>query len=85
MYKIYLATIGNPDHGQNPNEPVAPSYFAEGLNIDEIVKEARAYIDKYDLGAGNWAGGTIIRETEEGNVKVGWMSYNGRVWADAPQ
>lgn len=83
-YRIMLAACGNPDHGENPyinvvkGNLVEPG-FAFGNSIDEVVGIAQHYIEDNDLGAGNWKGGDIYL----GNVLVGHMSYNGRVWADA--
>jgi hypothetical protein len=35
------------------------------------------FIDKNDLGSGNWTGGRIFDETGK---QIAHVSYNGRVW-----
>lgn len=80
-YKVELNSIGNPDRGQDPTKQI-PGAWAIMRHVDTIEdaqKEVRAYIEKHDLGAGNWAGGKVW--TEE-NEYVGEISYNGRFWPD---
>lgn len=80
-YKVELNSIGNPDHGEDPTKQI-PGAWAIMRHVDTIEdaqKEVRAYIEKHDLGAGNWAGGKVW--TEE-NEYVGEISYNGRFWPD---
>lgn len=83
MYEILLSACGNPDHGENPFDNIVngikiPCYWAMGETIDDVVREARMYIEKYNLGSGNWNGGRIDID----DVTVGYMSYNGRVWSE---
>ena len=47
--------------------------------IEEAQKAVRDYIEKHNLGGGNWAGGKVW--TEE-NEYIGYISYNGRFWPD---
>ena len=35
------------------------------------------YIKDYDLGAGNWNGGSVY---DEYNNQIGYIFYNGKYW-----
>lgn len=76
-YKVELNSIGNPDRGQDPTKQVygAWAIMRHVDSIEEAQREVRAYIEKHNLGAGNWDGGKVW--TEE-NEYVGYISYNGR-------
>ena len=80
-YKVELNSIGNPDRGQDPTKQIdgAWAVMKHVDSIEEAQKAVRAYIERHNLGAGNWAGGKVW--TEE-NVYVGHISYNGRFWED---
>lgn len=82
--KVELNSIGNPDHGQNPFEQVYGAWanMAHVDSIEEAQKAVRAYIEKHNLGAGNWAGGKVWTED---NQYLGYISYNGRFWKDDTQ
>lgn len=78
--KVKLASVGNPDFGQHPDQPLY------GCEADKIVpvksfKEAselcQQFIEDNDLGAGNWSGGEIFNDKNE---VIAHVSYNGRVW-----
>ena len=77
-YKVQLASVGNPDHGENPNRsiPGVPKSFVPASTMANAAQICRDYIAKHDLGSGNWAGGDIV---ENGKI-VAKVSYNGRVW-----
>lgn len=84
-YEIFLSSVGNPDRGQNPEEPLwsaGPAYWSPVLNAREASEAALEYIGKNELGGGNWAGGqvrcTVLKRP------VAQVSYNGRVWAFNP-
>jgi len=58
-------------NGGFPKGEMAPvKSYAEASSV------CQAYIRKYDLGGGNWAGGDIWI----GAKHVGYVSFNGRVW-----
>ena len=80
-YTIRLASVGNPDFGQYA--PLSPPVIFEADTLEEIRDAACAYIAKWDLGGGNWseAKATI----REGKKAIGYVSYNGRVWAGRPK
>ena len=85
--KVELSSVGNPDFGQNPNEPLYGCERNRKVEVDSFEKAALLclqFISKNDLGGGNWSGGLIT----EGKKKIAYVSYNGRVWEitkDAPQ
>ena len=78
IYRVSLMAHGNIDHGKNPYEMLegthAGYYYAD--SIKECQRAVRAYIEKYDLGAGEWTGGLAFK----GNEYFGGISYNGRFW-----
>jgi hypothetical protein len=79
IYSVLLTTCGNPDHGQNPYETLwgVPTERVYTASIEECQQRVMEYIDEYELGAGNWAGGEVYDGL--GNV-IGHISYNGRFW-----
>lgn len=78
IMKVKLAACGNPDHGQSPDPlPGVPSEVKEVGSFAEASAACRAYIEKYNLGGGNWAGGMV---TEDDGGPIAKVSYNGRVW-----
>jgi hypothetical protein len=72
-------------HGNNP-DIAGGGYWSvmdrprktsvEVSSYAEASRVCREYIEKYELGGGNWTGGTI---TVAGK-KIARVSYNGRVW-----
>ena len=85
MYSIRLCAYGNPDHGEDPYRNIVngiriPDFVVEAKTIDEIIRCAKDYIDKYDLGSGNWKM-TEVKNTNL-DIVIGWMSYNGRIWSE---
>lgn len=75
-YSVILSAHGNPDHYESPLEQVAPNCIAHCESIEECQAKVREYIDKYDLGGGNWTGGDVYQNGEV----VGCISYNSRFW-----
>ena len=80
-YKVELNSIGDPDRGQDPRKQIEGAWanMAHVDTIEEAQKAVRNYIEKHNLGAGNWAGGKVW--TEE-NKYLGYISYNGRFQED---
>jgi hypothetical protein len=75
--RVTLSSAGNPDHGQYFGENVlSPTLLVEVKDFAEASAVCRAYITQHNLGAGNWAGGTI----HQGKRVVAKLSYNGRIW-----
>lgn len=77
-YSVILSAHGNPDHWQDPEQPLpgVPVTEAYGDTIEELQQAVRAYIEEYGLGGGNWTGGRVM---EQGS-HIGYISYNGRFW-----
>jgi len=76
---VVLSATGNPDFGQFGSIGV-PRRVVEVASYREASRVCRAYIDDYDLGCGNWTGGTVYSDRAR-RRKVARVSYNGRVWA----
>ena len=47
------------------------------LSLTEASQVCRRYIDRNNLGGGNWTGGRVL---DEHGAVVARVSYNGRVW-----
>jgi len=77
-YTVRLRSVGNPDFGQYA--PLSPPETFEADSLSEIRDACRTYIAKWELGGGNWPSAVI----REGKKAVGYVSYNGRVWAGRP-
>lgn len=78
--KVKLASIGNPDFGQNPNEPMwgcEPNKMVPVKTFREASDACMKFIEDNDLGSGNWYGGEIY--DDKGKI-IAHVSYNGRVW-----
>ena len=58
------------------NKPDGNIFF-EINSIKEASELCRKFINKYNLGSSNWAGGTIVNENFD---FIATVSYNGRVW-----
>lgn len=89
MYRMVLQALGNPDHGENPYQYIAEPKEITGRTIDELVKQANDWIDENDIGSGNWSMTEVWLTDGNGYGGshaefVGFMSYNGRIWADDP-
>lgn len=72
------------EHTANPDIPngywnlnLPKKAFVPISNFKDASQLCQKYIDKYDLGAGNWSGGEIL--TSNGQ-KIARVSYNGKVW-----
>ncbi len=77
-YVVRLASVGNPDHGQNPRAsvPGVPRCTARVRSLAAASQACRLYIEHFELGGGNWIGGDV----KIGHRVVASVSYNGRVW-----
>lgn len=82
MY-VLLRSVGNPDHGQNPDEPLygVPSGWVRVYALEEASNVVSAYIEEYDLGGGNWNGGYVFESLDLEN-QIAYISYNGRIWTE---
>jgi hypothetical protein len=77
-YKVLLASVGNPDFGQDRRRPLpgVPRKTLRVASLADASKACRAYIAHYELGGGNWLGGEVTKD----GVVVAKISYNGRAW-----
>lgn len=73
-YEVLLMAHGNPDHGENPNEFVAPLMKVKCGTIEGCKEVVRHYIDTFELGGANFTGGQVFWNDKE----VGFVAYNGR-------
>lgn len=74
MLTIELKSCGNPDFGQYT--PLSPTNIVKIKSLADAPKVCGEYIDCYDLGGGNWAGGTVRHD----KTIIARVSYNGRIW-----
>lgn len=80
MYEMTLRSVGNPDFGQYA--PVSEREAVTGQTLAEMRAHCEAYIEKWDLGGGNWTN-PVVKEIVPGRKSkktVGYFSYNGRLW-----
>ena len=56
-YTVTLTSVGNPDHGQDPNRPMygTPSKVKRVKSLAEASLACGVYIEDNELGAGKWA------------------------------
>jgi hypothetical protein len=80
MLLVELDHASNPDleHGYWGGQPKEGFQIAVVESFAQASQKATEYIERNDLGSGNWTGGTVF--DEHGTV-VARVSYNGRVWA----
>lgn len=78
-FTVELASVGNPDHSQNPDEPLygaGPDKMVKVSSLKEAAEVCLKFISDGDLGGGNWVGGNVI--DKEDNL-VAHISYNGTI------
>ena len=77
--KVTLSHDANPDiacgYWSEMNRP--NNLSVEVSSFEQAGLECRNFIEKYDLGGGNWTGGAVCDDTGKQIAKV---SYNGRIW-----
>lgn len=75
---VTMKSRGNPDYNQDPTRSLCgvPKSVAVVLSLEEASKTCLDYIEEYELGAGNWAGG----EVTQGGQLLARISFNGRIW-----
>jgi len=72
---IAVTAYGNIDHGQNPEKPICGAWL-KADTIEEMRAKVRKWQYDENVGAGNWAPAPLWL----GDKRVGYMSYNGKVW-----
>jgi hypothetical protein len=80
MYEIKTEVCGNPDYGQDPRKPPygVRVKTIRAKTFDDLLNQVREWQSDNDIGGGNWMNPAV---SAHGAV-VGYMSYNGKVWAD---
>lgn len=74
---VVCSSVGNPDMRQDPDSPISTEVLMPCDTFRTASKICRNYIDDWDLGGGNWAGGQVYHPTKG---LIAYVSYNGRVW-----
>ena len=80
MFRVSLS------HAKNPDIPggywvAAPRDRASTRQVDSIAEASRVvrdYIERNQLGGGNWTGGEVV---DASGATVARISFNGRAWA----
>ena len=86
-FMVLLCAPGNPDHAQFA--PVASPELAYAATREALVAPTRAYIQRHNLGAGNWGrdSGKVFDAIQ--NRVTHRLAYNGTFQSipegDAPQ
>jgi len=74
MFRLKLASTPNLDHDEwfAP----APTRYLTVKSLDDASNKCREYIEKFNLGSGNWSGGQVSQKRK----LIARISYNGRIW-----
>jgi len=81
QFAVKLASVGNPDHGEDPDSSMdgVPEAWGHVGTLTEARALCEHFITFFNLGGGNWSGGEVVRQSD--GLVVGRFSYNGRLWA----
>ena len=71
---LFLRSCKNPDFFPNDTTKILEE-VAEVTSTSQAVAICMAWIEKHNLGAGNWRGGEVFRNEE----LIATISYNGRI------
>lgn len=79
-YEIKTEVCGNPDKGQDPHKPPYGVRVEKirAKTFDDLLTKVQEWQSDNDIGGGNWMNPPLV----VGGEVVGYMSYNGKVWAD---
>ena len=79
MYKVKLNHASNPDidGGYWREAPPKGGHYVEVSSLAEASKAVRDYIEKYELGLGNFTGGEVRNSLDK---PVALISYGGGAW-----
>jgi hypothetical protein len=75
-FKLVLETCGNPDHGQDPDQPLVPRETYTVNDLLEARQVAGEFIQRHALGGGNIKNMVMLEE----GAPVARLSYNLRAW-----
>lgn len=79
-YRVLLSSCGNPDFDQYA--PISEPVAIDVETIADARKACAVYIEKWNLGGGNWDNGRVV-DNRTGKL-VGSFSYNLRFWEGQP-
>lgn len=76
--EVTLGAEPNPDYDKGSHEGTISigTHRVKVKDIEEARNKVRTFIDENDLGSGNFNGGELYSDGK----KIGYISYNGRVW-----
>ena len=81
-YEVELEACPNSDYDHIPDDIRGHirivNHMVEAQSISQACAIVRDFIRDNQLGSGNWAGGLLYK----GGIKVGYISYNGKYWAN---
>lgn len=87
MYSVNLSHDKNPDiYGGYWDAPkdAGKAKSVKCTSLQEAAKKCREYIERNNLGGGNWTGGAVFFHKDgsalTGMEQVATVSYNGRIW-----
>lgn len=77
-YTAIVTLCGNPDHGQDPDQPPPgrPRHYV--INHHELIELKADLVNwrRHDLGGGNWKGCALLKDGQH----IGRLSWNLRTW-----
>ena len=77
--EVILASCGNPDHFQDPDQPMWGCEDNRKVKVDSLEEASRLcveFISNNDLGGGNWAGGQVLKNDQV----IARIGYNGKIF-----
>jgi len=78
IMKVKLASCGNPDHFQDPDQPMygcESNHYITVKTLEDASLECRKFIERNFLGGGNWTGGKVY----ENNKCIAQISCTGKI------
>ena len=76
--EVLLASCGNPDHFQDPERPMWGCESDRKVTVKSLKEasvQCRGFIERNELGNGNWAGGDVFEQDK----RIAEIAYNGRI------
>ena len=76
--EVILASCGNPDHFQDPYQPMWGCEDNCKIQVESIEKASKIcveFVRKNALGGGNWAGGQVLDNKEI----IALIGHNGKI------
>lgn len=73
-FVMVVRTVGNPDFGQYA--AITDPTLLSADTIDGLREAVRRHQSIFQLGGGNWTN----PEVKLNGKRIGFMSYNGRIW-----